>query len=79
VKYLEENFAAAKVELTSEEVANIRSLVDNAASGAKWPESMDAALFADTPLLDSAPLQDSGRDNQAFKGNLTRLGKLFKS
>ncbi|KAK9775011.1 putative Aldo-keto reductase [Seiridium cardinale] len=50
IKYLEENFAAAHVELTSDEIAHIRSLVDNAASGAKWPDKYNLALFADTPL-----------------------------
>ncbi|KAI1849260.1 hypothetical protein JX265_008672 [Neoarthrinium moseri] len=50
IKYLEENFAAANIELSSEEVSRIRLLVDNAASGAKWPEGLAVAPFADTPL-----------------------------
>ncbi|KAH7024798.1 aldo-keto reductase, putative [Microdochium trichocladiopsis] len=50
IKNLDDNFAAANVELTDEEVARIRSLVDNAAAGAKWPAEFGFYLFADTPL-----------------------------
>ncbi|RYO74843.1 hypothetical protein DL764_010726 [Monosporascus ibericus] len=46
---LEENFNAANVELTPAEVARIRSLVDNASHGARWPPQHAFALFADTP------------------------------
>ncbi|RYP81308.1 hypothetical protein DL769_002037 [Monosporascus sp. CRB-8-3] len=46
---LEENFNVASVELTPAEVARIRSLVDNASHGARWPRQHAFALFADTP------------------------------
>ncbi|KAH6646555.1 aldo-keto reductase [Truncatella angustata] len=49
IKYLEENTAASIVELTQEDILRIRGLVENAAAGAKWPDFMALALFADTP------------------------------
>ncbi|KAK7752733.1 hypothetical protein SLS62_005285 [Diatrype stigma] len=49
---LEENFRAADVELSREEVAQIRSLVDNASFGARYPPEHALALFADTPTLE---------------------------
>lgn len=49
-RYLEENVAAAHVQLTPDEAARIRARVENAAAGDKWPESMALGLFADTPL-----------------------------
>ncbi|KAI8632255.1 Aldo/keto reductase [Xylariaceae sp. FL1651] len=44
-KYLEENFAAVNVELTSNEVARIRSLVDNASSGDRYAPEHAIVLF----------------------------------
>jgi hypothetical protein len=49
-KYLEENLAATNVHLTPDQTARIRARVQDAAAGAKWPESMGVALLADTPL-----------------------------
>jgi aryl-alcohol dehydrogenase-like predicted oxidoreductase len=50
-KYLEENFAAVNVVLSTQEVARIRTLVDNAVvSGARYDDAHAFALFADTPL-----------------------------
>ncbi|KAI1213988.1 Aldo/keto reductase [Annulohypoxylon truncatum] len=50
---LEENFAAASVELTAEETAHIRSLVDAASChGTRYPPSHALGLFADTPTLE---------------------------
>ncbi|KAI0136665.1 NADP-dependent oxidoreductase domain-containing protein [Xylariales sp. AK1849] len=59
IEYLEENFWAANVDLAPEELARIRSLVDNAASGAKWPDAMAIYLFADTPLPHAGPKESS--------------------
>ncbi|KAI1390276.1 Aldo/keto reductase [Hypoxylon trugodes] len=48
---LEENCAAANVELSTEEVARIRSLVDAASChGTRYSAEHGFALFADTPL-----------------------------
>ncbi|KAI9880984.1 MAG: hypothetical protein M1830_009478 [Pleopsidium flavum] len=52
VKYLEENLAALKVDLSKDEVAEIRKAVENAeVHGGRYPEAMAGALFADTPPL----------------------------
>lgn len=53
-KNLDDNVAAAHIELGSEEVAKIRALVDNAAAGEKYPAEHALGLFADTPLSASA-------------------------
>ena len=49
VKYLEENIGALKVELTAEEVQEIRKLAETAdVKGERYPAPMMATLFADT-------------------------------
>ncbi|KAH9888257.1 Aldo/keto reductase [Xylariomycetidae sp. FL2044] len=52
IKYLEENFRAADIPLTSEQVERIRSLVDHAAVGSRYPPELFLAPFADTPTLE---------------------------
>ena len=50
MKRLEENAGAAKIQLTKEEVDEVRKVVDSAEiRGARYPEMMQGALFADTP------------------------------
>ena len=50
-KYIEENFGAMHVELTSEESQHISDLVVKASVfGDRWPVEHRLALFADTPL-----------------------------
>ncbi|KAI9054066.1 hypothetical protein LZ554_001237 [Drepanopeziza brunnea f. sp. 'monogermtubi'] len=50
IKYLEENLGSLNVTLSQDEVREIRSLVDGAeVHGERYPESMKANLFADTP------------------------------
>ncbi|OAA54154.1 Aldo/keto reductase [Niveomyces insectorum RCEF 264] len=52
IKYLEENWAAADVELTSAEVDAVRRAVDSAAShGDRYPPVMIDYLFGNTPAL----------------------------
>ncbi|KAI0175575.1 Aldo/keto reductase [Hypoxylon sp. FL1284] len=49
--FLEENCAAASIELTAEEANRIRSLVDEASClGTRYSAAHSLALFADTPL-----------------------------
>lgn len=51
VASLEENCAAASISLWTDEVARIRTLVENASCpGARYPPEHSLALFADTPL-----------------------------
>ncbi|KAE8453540.1 hypothetical protein EG329_010401 [Mollisiaceae sp. DMI_Dod_QoI] len=53
VKTLEENLGALKMELTKEEVKEIRTLVDaTEVHGARYPEAYAAETFKDTPPLD---------------------------
>jgi aryl-alcohol dehydrogenase-like predicted oxidoreductase len=53
IKYLEENVAALKVELTTEEEKDIRNVLDKASvAGDRYPTQWLNGLFAD-----SAPLQ----------------------
>ncbi|KAI1329124.1 Aldo/keto reductase [Xylariaceae sp. FL0255] len=54
--HLDENFSAMEVELSADEVARIRSLVDNVASGERYAPEHMLALFADTPLPDDKPV-----------------------
>jgi len=52
IKYLEENLKALKVELSGEEVEEIRRDVEKCRIvGARYPESFMDACFADTPPL----------------------------
>lgn len=54
MKYLEENIAAVHVQLTPEEVAEVRSYVDEAeVAGGRYDASLDSLLFADTVPLDA--------------------------
>lgn len=49
---LEENLGAGKIKLTEEEKKDIREACEKAEIvGARYPEAMSAALFADTPPL----------------------------
>lgn len=49
-KYLEENFDAVQVQLTSEESQRLRDLVDKASVfGERYPAEHAGGLFADTP------------------------------
>lgn len=51
LKYIEENFAATQVQLTSQESQHIRDLVEKASVfGGRWPAEHELGLFADTPL-----------------------------
>lgn len=51
LKYLEENIKAADVQLTDEEVKEIRVAVDNAeVAGPRYGAGADVGLFADSPL-----------------------------
>ncbi|KAI0600889.1 NADP-dependent oxidoreductase domain-containing protein [Biscogniauxia sp. FL1348] len=53
LKYLDENCAAASVELTQDEVARIRALVDKHTShGARYAPGHDGGLFSNTPTLE---------------------------
>ncbi|KFZ09710.1 hypothetical protein V502_08540 [Pseudogymnoascus sp. VKM F-4520 (FW-2644)] len=52
IEYLEENLGALKVDLTKEDVQQIRSLVERAgAQGGRYPDHAKDSLFADTPEL----------------------------
>ncbi len=52
IKYLEENLAAAKIQLTKEENMEIRKAVEaTEVHGARYPEFMMESLFADSPPL----------------------------
>ncbi|KAJ8058436.1 hypothetical protein OCU04_012625 [Sclerotinia nivalis] len=52
IKYLEENLGALKLELSVEEEAEIRKLVDAAeVHGGRYPDAMKDLSFADTPAL----------------------------
>lgn len=52
IKYLEENLGALDVNLTKEEEAEIRKLVDAAeVHGERYPEMMSGPLFGSTPEL----------------------------
>lgn len=52
IKYLEENMEALNVKLTSEEVKEVRDLVEAAeVSGDRYPSAAMGSLFADTPHL----------------------------
>ncbi|KAB5582909.1 aldo-keto reductase, putative [Coniochaeta sp. 2T2.1] len=52
-KYIDENFAAANVQLTREESQHIRDLVTSASVfGDRWPPEHALGLFADTPELE---------------------------
>ncbi|KAH7379040.1 NADP-dependent oxidoreductase domain-containing protein [Cadophora sp. MPI-SDFR-AT-0126] len=54
IKYLEENLGALKLELSKEEEAEIRKLVDAAeVHGGRYPEAMKDQCFADTPALNA--------------------------
>ncbi|KAF7303895.1 Aldo/keto reductase [Mycena indigotica] len=53
IKYLEENYSAVKVALSVEDVAVIRKLAveADASTGSRYPPSLAAELFTDTPVL----------------------------
>lgn len=53
VKYLEENVKAVEVQLTKEEVAEIRSVIESAGGGKgeRYPAAMMARCFGDSPEL----------------------------
>lgn len=52
IRYLEENLGALKVNLTKEDVQQIRGLVEGAATqGGRYPAYLKDSLFADTPEL----------------------------
>lgn len=47
---LQENAQAAKIQLTKEEVEEVRRVAESAEiRGSRYPEMMQGALFADTP------------------------------
>ncbi|KAI1773990.1 Aldo/keto reductase [Hypoxylon cercidicola] len=70
---LEENCAAASIELTADEAARIRSLVNEASChGARYSPEHSLGLFADTPL----PEDQSG--GPAKPGGTKILGGLFE-
>jgi aryl-alcohol dehydrogenase-like predicted oxidoreductase len=53
IKYLKENLGAANIELSPEEVKEIRGIADSAdaTQGDRYPANMMITLFADTPKL----------------------------
>lgn len=52
IKYLEENYGALEVKLTTKEVKEIRDLITAAeVHGSRYPERIVANLFGDTPPL----------------------------
>ena len=52
-KYIDENLAAAHMQLTAEESQHIRDLVTKASVfGNRWPAEHALGLFADTPELE---------------------------
>ena len=53
IKYLEENVDAINVKLSKEEEANIRKTIEGVggSKGQRYPESMMARLFGDSPEL----------------------------
>lgn len=55
VKYLDENIDAVKFQLSKEEEASIRQAIENAggSKGERYPASMMARLFGDSPELPS--------------------------
>ncbi|KAI4869273.1 Aldo/keto reductase [Hypoxylon rubiginosum] len=70
---LDENCAAASIELTADEAARIRTLVDNASChGDRYSPEHALGLFADTPL----PGDQSG--GSAKPGGTEVLGGLFE-
>jgi hypothetical protein len=52
-QYLEENIAGGKLTLSAEDVQAVRDVAAraDAAQGERYPASMMAAMFADTPAL----------------------------
>lgn len=54
IKYLEENIGSLDVSLSSEELQEIRQLIEAAeVHGTRYPEATMASLFADTPELEA--------------------------
>ncbi|KAJ6629801.1 Aldo/keto reductase [Mycena sp. CBHHK59/15] len=53
IKYLVENFAAASLTLSAEDVAAVRDVANkaDAAQGARYPPGMAALMFVETPAL----------------------------
>jgi aryl-alcohol dehydrogenase-like predicted oxidoreductase len=53
IKYVVENIKAATVKLTPEELQKVREIADetNVSQGERYPASMSASLFADSPEL----------------------------
>ena len=51
---LHENLGAAKIELSAEEVAEVRKIAEdaNATQGPRYPPLLNSVLFADTPALE---------------------------
>ena len=51
---LHENLGAAKIELSPEEVAEVRKIAEdaNATHGLRYPPLLNSVLFADTPALE---------------------------
>ncbi|KDN43278.1 hypothetical protein RSAG8_06245, partial [Rhizoctonia solani AG-8 WAC10335] len=50
IEYIEENFNASQIKLTTEELQALRKLVDESElSGAQYPPKLQAMLYADTP------------------------------
>lgn len=53
IKYLEENVAALKVELTTDEEKEIRNVLDKATvAGGRYPDAWVSGLFADAAPLE---------------------------
>ena len=53
IKYLEENMGSLEVELSEEDVGEVRKAVDGAqVHGIRYPAAMAGSLFADTPPLE---------------------------
>ena len=54
IKYLEENIGSLDVSLSSEELQEIRQLIEAAeVHGTRYPEATMASLFADTQELEA--------------------------
>ncbi|OTB07604.1 hypothetical protein M426DRAFT_53468 [Hypoxylon sp. CI-4A] len=74
IPYLDENCAAASIDLTKDEVASIRSLVEAASChGARYSPEHALGLFADTPTIE----EYNQRSTKIEKP--TALGSVYES
>lgn len=52
INYIEENFSAAQIKLTAEDLKTIRQLIaESQITGDQYPPELQAMLYADTPEL----------------------------